>query len=444
MAPFDPEATAPLMSTPLPEFTTEAHALALDAADALAPFRQRFYLPPDTIYMDGNSLGLLSRDAEAAVLAALDAWQRLGVQGWLEAEPPWFTTGEELGAKLAPLVGAGADEVVATGSTTVNLHALIASFYQPVGERRRIVATALDFPSDVYALGSQIRLRGDDPAQDLHLVPSHDGRTVAEDDLIAAMTDDVALVLLPSVLYRSGQLLDLPRLTAAAHQRGILIGFDCAHSVGIVPHQFDAWGVDFAFWCTYKYLNAGPGSLGALYVNRRHFGATVGLAGWWGYQKARQFDMSHDWEGAAGAGAWQISTPPILAAAPLLGSLAIFAEAGMAAIRAKSLAQTGYLIALLEATGLTGPEFGYQIGTPRQPERRGGHVAVEHEAAPQLTRALKASGIVPDFRPPNVIRLAPIPLYTSYHDLWRVVRALREIIASGAYRDFAGARDLVA
>lgn len=431
-------------SMSMSDVTTEAHARELDAADALALFRQRFYLPPDTIYMDGNSLGLLSRDAEAATLAALEDWKQLGIGGWLEADPPWFSIGEQLGASMAPLVGAGPDEVVVTGTTTVNLHALIASFYQPAGERRKIVATALDFPSDVYALGSQIRLRGGDPARDLTLVPSRDGRTVTEDDLIAAMTDEVALVLLPSVLYRSGQLLDLARLTAAAHERGIPIGFDCAHSAGIVPHQFDDWGVDFAFWCTYKYLNAGPGSVGALYVNRRHFGSEIGLAGWWGYQKERQFDMRHEWEGAAGAGAWQISTPPILAAAPLLGSLQIFAEAGLDRIRAKSLAQTDYLITLLEATGLTGPEFGYAVGTPRQPERRGGHVAVEHAAGPQIARALKARGVVPDFRPPNVIRLAPIPLYTSYHELWRVVQELRTITTTGAYRDFAGARDLVA
>ena len=172
------------------------------------------------------------------------------------------------------------------------------------------------------------------------LVPSRDGRTLDEDDLIAAMTDDVALVLLPSVLYRSGQLLDIARLTAAAHERGIPIGFDCAHSVGVVPHRFDEWGVDFAFWCTYKYLNAGPGAVGALYVNRRHLGRRPGLAGWWGYDKERQFDMLHAWEGAAGAGAWQISTPPVLATAPLLGSLRIFAEAGIERMRAKSLAQT--------------------------------------------------------------------------------------------------------
>jgi kynureninase len=345
---------------------------------------------------------------------------------------------------MAPLVGAGEDEVVVTGTTTVNLHNLVATFYQPEGSRRHIVASALDFPSDVYALQSQIRLRGGDPDVDLVLVPSRDGRTLDEDDLIAAMTDRVALVLLPSVLYRSGQLLDVERLAAAARQRGIPIGFDCAHSIGAVPHRFDDWGVDFAFWCNYKYLNAGPGSVGALYVNRSHFVRRPGLAGWWGYLKERQFDMLHTWEGAGHAGAWQISTPPILATAPLVGSLRLFAEAGIDRVRAKSLAQTAYLIDLLEAFGLTAEPYGYRIGTPRDPARRGGHVAVEHDAGPRIAKALKRRGAVPDFRPPDVVRLAPIALYTSYHELWQVAQHLREIVETGEYLHGPAGRELVA
>jgi kynureninase len=426
------------------DIASESHARALDAADPLASFRDRFYLPPGVIYLDGNSLGLLSRDAETATLAALDAWKRLAIDGWLRAEPDWFTIGEHLGASMAPLVGAAADEVVVTGTTTVNLHNLVATFYQPAGIRRRIVAGALDFPSDVYALHSQILLRGGDPDTDLVLVPSGDGRTLDEGDLIAAMTDAVALVLLPSVLYRSGQLLDLARLTAAAHERGIPIGFDCAHSIGAIPHRFDEWAVDFAFWCTYKYLNAGPGSVGALYVNRRHFDRSPGLAGWWGYLKERQFDMLHTWEGAGHAGAWQISTPPILATAPLLGSLRLFAEAGIERVRAKSLAQTAYLIDLLEASGLTADPYRYRIGTPRDATRRGGHVAVEHDAAPRIAKALKRRGGVPDFRPPDVVRLAPIALYTSYHDLWQVTQQLRDVIETGDYLQAPEGRELVA
>jgi kynureninase len=422
----------------------EADALARDAGDPLARFRERFYLPPGRIYLDGNSLGLLSRDAEAETLAALAQWKTLAIDGWLGADPPWFTLGEELGALVAPLVGAAPEAVVVTGTTTVNQHALAATFYQPVGERRKIVATALDFPSDIYALASVVRLHGGDVERDLVLVPSREGRTIAEEDIIAALDEDVAMAVLPAVLYRSGQLLDMPRLAAEARRRGIPMGFDCAHSIGAVPHQFDAWGVDWAFWCSYKYLNAGPGATGGLYVNRRHWGSVPGLTGWWGYDKARQFDMIHAWQGAPAAGAWQISTPPLLATAPLRGSLRLFHEAGIDALREKSLAQTAYLARLLEKSGLTAPPYGFALGTPAAPERRGGHLAVEHEEAPRIARALKARGVIPDFRAPNVIRLAPVPLYTSYHELWQMVRALQEIVDGGEHLRVAEGRDLVA
>ncbi len=424
--------------------TSEAAALALDAADPLARFRDRFHILPGRIYLDGNSLGLLSRDAESETLAALEQWKTLGIDGWLGADPPWFTLGEELGALVAPLVGAEQEAVVVTGTTTVNQHALTATFYHPEGARRKIVATALDFPSDVYALGSLIRLHGGDSKRDLVLAPSRDGRTIDEEEIIAALAEDVALALLPAVLYRSGQLLDIARLTAEARKRGIPMGFDCAHSIGAVPHRFDEWGVDWAFWCSYKYLNAGPGATGGLYVNRRHWGAAPGLAGWWGFEKSRQFDMVHTWQGAPSAGAWQISTPPLLATAPLRGSLRLFHEAGMDALRAKSLAQTAYLARLLEATGLTAAPYGFAIGTPRDPGRRGGHLAVEHDDAPRIARALKVRGVVPDFRAPNVIRLAPAPLYTTYHDLWQTAQALQEIVDRGEHLTLAEGRDLVA
>src|SRR5205823_2830366 len=270
--------------------TDEAYAAELDRADRLAPFRDRFYLPSGQLYFDGNSLGLLSRDAEAAVLRVLGEWKGLGIDGWLGAPTPWYYLGEELGKLTAPLIGAAPDEVVVTGATTVNLHNLVATFYRPEGKRRKIVATALDFPSDVYALRSQLALRGADPEADLVLCGSRDGRTIDEADIVAALTDEVALLLLPSVLYRSGQLFDIAGLTAAAHARGIVAGFDCCHSIGAIPHRFDDWGVDFALWCNYKYLNNGPGGTAGLYVNRRHFGTTPGLAGWWGSHKERQFD----------------------------------------------------------------------------------------------------------------------------------------------------------
>jgi kynureninase len=424
--------------------TSRAEAHRRDASDPLAAYRERFYTPPGAIYMDGNSLGLLSRDAERTLLRVLDEWKRLGIDGWLGADPPWYTFAEELGASMAPLVGAEPDEVVVSASTTVNLHTLVATFFNPTGRRRKIVATALDFPSDIYALQSQIRLRGGDPETDLISVPSRDGRLIEEEDIIAALTDEVALVLLPGVYYRSGQLLDLERLTAEAHARGIPIGVDGCHSVGLVPHEFDRWGTDFAFWCTYKYLNSGPGGTAGLYVNRRHFGVPPGLAGWWGSNKASQFDMSHIFTDAGNAGAWQIGTPPLLSTAPLHGSLLMFAEARIENVRAASLARTDYLIALIEATGLTEAPYHYGIGTPREHARRGGHVAVEHAEGPRIAKALKAKGVIPDFRPPNIVRLAPIALYTSYDEIWQTVRHLKAIIDERAYEAFPAVRDLVA
>lgn len=426
------------------DITSIHYAAEQDAQDELAAFAGRFYRKPDTIYLDGNSLGLLSRDAEASLLNALDQWKNLGIDGWLNADPPWFYLGERLGADSAELVGAEPDAVVVAGTTTVNLHALVATFYRPEGNRRKILAGELDFPSDIYALQAQIRLQGGDPGVDLVKVPSQDGRLIDEQDIIDSIDDTVAMVVLPSVLYRSGQLLDIERITAAAHQHGAIAGWDCCHSAGVIPHEFDRWNVDFALWCNYKYLNAGPGSIASLYVNPKHFGQRPALPGWWGYQKERQFDMLHEFEGAPGAGAWQISTVTVLSAAPLAGSLKITNEAGLDRIRAKSLALTTYLMKLIEVTGLTSAEFGYAIGTPVEPDRRGGHVAVEHLHAAQIARALKQRGVVPDFRPPNVVRLAPVPLYTSFQDVWHTVRHLKEIIQGGEHLQGSASREIVA
>jgi len=411
----------------------EGYALDLDARDPLSGFRSQFALPDGAIYLLGNSLGPMPHAASAAVQAVLDEWRTKAVDGWLHADPPWFYLAERLGAQAAALVGAAHDEVVATGTTTVNIHALVTSFYTPQGARRKILADALDFPSDIFALQGQIALRGGDARADLVLVPSHDGRTLDEADVIARMTDDVALVFLPSVLYRSGQLLDIPALTRAARERGILIGFDCCHSAGAVPHRFDEWGVDFAVWCGYKYLNAGPGSTAFLYVNRRHFALQPHLAGWFGSAKERQFDMAHDFVPAPEAGRWQISSPSILSAAPLEVSLAILAEAGLDHLREKSLALTSYLIDLIDAE-LAAPPYAFRVGTPREPARRGGHVALERdEKAWEICAALKARGIVGDFRPPNVLRLAPAALFNTFHEVWRTVAALREIIDRGEH-----------
>jgi len=418
----------------------EERAFRLDAADGLASFREEFHLG-DGIYLDGNSLGLLSRRAERTLSEALKAWRERGIAGWTEGARPWFHLAEEVGVLTAPLVGAAAEEVVAAGGTTVNVHQILATFYRPEGDRTKILATELDFPSDIQALTSQLRLRGLDPEEHLIRVKSRDGRTIEDDDIIAAMMDEVALVFLPTVLYRSGQLLDVETLTGAAHERGMPIGFDAAHSVGAVPHSFAESGVDFAVWCGYKYLNGGPGASAGLYVNREHFGRFPGLAGWFGSRKDRQFDMEHDLVPAESAGAYQIGTPNILSLAPLLGSLEIFADAGIARVREKSLGLTGYLMELVEERLAS---MGFGIGTPREDHRRGGHVALEHVEAARICGALKANGVVPDFRPPNVIRLAPAPLYTSYHELWRTVEILRRIVEEGQHEKYSNERGVVA
>lgn len=421
----------------------ESFALDLDRSDPLAGFRGRFHTPAGKIYMNGNSLGPLSRDSESTLLRVLDEWKGMGIGGWLEGSTPWFHYAEKLGGMAAGLVGARPEEVVATGTTTLNIHSLTGTFYRPGSGRRKIIAGALDFPTDIYALQSQIRLAGLDPAENLVLVPSCDGRTIEEDRVVEMVDEGTSLVFLPSVLYRSGQLLDMARLTEEAHARGAAIGFDCSHSVGSVPHSFDEWGVDFAVWCGYKYMNAGPGSPAFLYLNGRHFQREPALAGWFGCVKEKQFDMELEFEHELSAGGWQISSPGILAAGAAEGALAVTLEAGIGRIREESLKMTSYLIRL--ADELLSPEpYRFGIGTPREGRRRGGHVALERkEDALRINEALKARGVVTDFRPPNIIRIAPVPLYNTYQEIWRIVFHLKEIIEEKEYERFSDERGAI-
>lgn len=407
----------------------------LDSADPLARFRHLFYIPEGEIYVDGNSLGLLSEASESSVLQVLDEWKTLGIRGWLEAKQPWFYLAEELGAKCAKLVGAEAEEVVATGTTTVNIHSLVNTFYQPDSKRTKIVADELTFPTDVYALRSILNLRGVNSDDNLVLAKSRDGRFLDEDAIIALIDESVALAFLPSVLYRSGQLLDMKYLTEEAHKRGVPIGFDCSHSVGVVPHSLDKWDVDFAVWCSYKYLNGGPGSTAFLYLNRKHFDNEPALAGWFGYVKDKQFDLDLKFDHARNAGGWQISSPAILSSAALEGSLRIILEAGMENIRQKSLELTSYLTYLIDNV-LSTPPYNFGVGTPREAERRGGHIAVVHGEAMRISEALRARGVISDFRPPNVIRIAPAPLYNCYREVWRIIQLLKDTIDKEEYTKF--------
>lgn len=377
---------------------------------------------PKGIYLDGNSLGPLSHGAQAAIERRLRQWQYHGVAAWDD----WHALAERLSAALGRLVGAYPDEVIATGSITVNLHALIATFHRPAAGRAALLGTDLDFPTDAHVLGSWADLRG----VPLRTVTSRDGHTLADEDLDAALTPDVAFAVLPTVLYRSGQLLDVGRWSAVARERGIVLAWDAAHSVGALPHHLHDDGADLAVWCSYKYLNAGPGAPGGLFVHRRHHETLPALRGWWGHDKASQFAMAPTFAPAAGAGAFQLGTPPVLALAGLEGALAVFEDVGIQRVRERSLALTDHLIAQADALV---PEL--RIVTPRAPERRGGHVALAHPEAQRLSLALRRRGVVPDFRPPDLLRLAPAAPYTTEAEIDRALALLRELLDSGAYLD---------
>ncbi|SFM98751.1 kynureninase [Psychrobacillus psychrodurans] len=417
------------------------YAKSLDEQDALGKYRNEFYIQPNIIYMDGNSLGLLSKRAEKSVLTLLDSWKQYGIDGWTQGEHPWFYFPETLSEMCAPLVGASKEEVIITGSTSANLHQLVASFYRPEGIRNKILADELNFPSDLYAISSQLSLHGFNGDEHMKLVKSYDGYTLQDEDIISAMTDDVALIILPSVLYRSGQVLDIKMLTEAAHERNIMIGFDLCHSIGSVPHELDKWDVDFAFWCNYKHVNGGPGATGGLYVNRKHFGGKPGLAGWFGSDKEKQFDLSTQMTPATNAGAYQIGTPHIMSSAPLYGSLEMFAEVGIDAIREKSLKLTNYMMTLIEHEL---SEYNFVIANPRETEMRGGHIFLVHDEAARICKALKVQQVIPDFRSPNGIRLAPVALYNSYEDVWKTVQILKLIMKEELYKKYENKRDVIA
>jgi len=424
-------------------------ARARDDADPLTALRDRFHVPEGERYMDGNSLGLLSTDAERTIDRVVDEWRERGIRGWEAADEPWFTYAEHLGDRVAPLVGAREEEVVVANSTTVNIHTLIGTFLDAHDGSPTVLVNRLDFPTDHYAIRSQLRARGHDPEEHLVLVESEDGRTIPMDAVETALEHhDVGIVFMPSVLYRSGQLFDVERLTDAAHEHGALAGFDLAHSVGVVPHDLHDAGVDFAVWCSYKYLNAGPGAIAGLYVHEDHFGTEPALAGWWGHEKATQFELREHFTPEPSAGGWQIGTVPVLSAAPLEGSLDLIADAatladrsvpddaapgrvGIEALRERSVALTEYLIDLVDER-LTE----CSVGTPRAPARRGGHVAIEHPEGYRVSEALRDRGVVVDFRPPNVVRVCPSPYYTTHEDVWAVVETIREVVATGAYEEY--------
>jgi kynureninase len=419
------------------DFFAENSSLAREAADPSR--RGDFHVPPwpgsaggEWAYFAGNSLGLQPRGAAAAIAQELEVWATLAVEGWFEGAEPWLTAADGLRGSLAALVGAAAEEVVAMNTLTVNLHLLMATFYRPVPERSRIVIEGAAFPSDSHAVASQVRHHGYDPESTVvRLRPREGESALRTGDIVGELErlrGSVALVLLGGVNYLTGDLLDIPAVTAAGHEMGAVVGWDLAHAVGNVPLELSAWGVDWAAWCHYKYVNAGPGGPAGAFVHERHGrdGSLPRLAGWWGNDPATRFRMEPDFVPRRGAVGWQVSTPPVLAFAPLRASLALFDAVGMPALRERSLRLTGYLESLLDVVVA---ERRVQILTPRDPARRGAQLSLSVPDAQALSARLRADhGVICDVREPDVIRLAPVPLYSTYHDCWRAATALRELL----------------
>ncbi|MFC8848448.1 MULTISPECIES: kynureninase [unclassified Micromonospora] len=413
----------------------ESEAHRLDKADP--GHRHLFHVPPadggrypEAAYLAGNSLGLQPRATRTELLADLDAWGRLGVEGHLEADRPWLPYHELLTGPVARLVGARPTEAVVMNSLTVNLHLLMVSFYRPAGRRTRIVIEDAAFPSDSYAVRSQARFHGLDPdATVLRLRPRPGEdtlRTSDVTDLLAAEGDTIALVLLGGVNYLTGELLDIPAITAAGRAAGAVVGWDLAHAAGNVPLALHDWGVDFAAWCSYKYLNSGPGALAGVFVHERHLGRAdlPRFEGWWSTEAATRFEMTPTSRPPATVEAWQVSNPPILAMGPVRTSLELFDSIGMPALRERSLRLTGYLERLLDGVTAGRP---LTVVTPRDPARRGCQLSVRIGAgsAGELTKRLRHEhGVIADAREPDVVRFAPVPLYSTYHDCWRVADAL--------------------
>lgn len=416
-------------------------AQEMDRNDPLKSYKERFYMEEGSIYMDGNSCGLCSVDAEIYLMKALKDWKKYGIDLWSHPDADYFLYQDKLAALMAPLIKAKAEEVTICTNTTINIHKALATFYQPTPQRYKIIVDDLNFPTDKYAVDSFVKLKGFNPETAVKVVKSRDGKRIFEEDMIEAMTEDVSLILLPSVLYRSAYLTDMQKIADAARGRGIYVGFDLSHSIGSVPHDFESLDCDFAVWCNYKYMNGGPGAIAGLYINEKHFKMGPGLAGWQGNNKSTQFDLKQSFEPAEYAGGWQTGTQPILSMAPIEGSLRMFGEAGIENIREKSLKLTAYLMYLID-TKLK--KYGFSYGNPTEDQRRGGHVALEHEEAIRINKAMKDRKIIPDFRYPNVIRLAPVAFYVSFEDVYRMVEIIEDIMETKAYEDYDGSRGTVA
>ncbi|HMT08740.1 MAG TPA: kynureninase [Pyrinomonadaceae bacterium] len=409
-----------------------ASAADLDANDDLRGFADRFEFPASadgsrSLYFTGNSLGLMPKKVREYVGQELDDWSRLAVEGHLHAKNPWLPYHEFLTEPMARVVGALPTETIVMNGLTVNLHLMMVSFYRPTAERYKIVIEKGAFPSDQYAVESQIEFHGFDAKDSLiELTPRVSEPTLRTEDILDTIYREggsVALIMLGGVNYYTGQAFDIPAITAAGHAKGCVVGFDCAHAAGNLELKLHDWDVDFAVWCAYKYLNGGPGGVAGAFVHERHSRAfdLPRFAGWWGNNKQTRFLMGPDFDCLAGAEGWQLSNPPILQMAALRASLEIFDEATMPALRAKSLKLTAYLESRLKDIG------GIQIITPTDPAQRGCQLSIR-VGGKGLHDRLSARGVFVDWREPDVIRVAPVPLYNSFEDVHRFAIILKECL----------------
>jgi len=416
------------------ELFSEAHALQQDSQDDLRHFREQFFIPQhegrDQAYFCGNSLGLQPKSLPAALTEELNNWAENGVEGHFNGKHPWMPYHEFVRDSLASVVGAMPSEVVAMNSLSVNLHLMMVSFYQPSKERNAILIEAGAFPSDRYAVESQVRFHGFDPAESLiEIEPDLPGGIFSMqhiEKIIAEYGHRIALILWPGVQYRTGQYFDLKEITRLGHTAGCKVGFDLAHAAGNLPLNLHDSGADFAAWCSYKYLNSGPGAIAGCFVHDRHANAKLPrFAGWWGHDKSTRFKMGPEFIPTPGADGWQLSNPPIFALAPLRVSLEIFQQAGMQNLRNKSVKLTAYLEALIQQE----LQDALTIATPGNPDQRGCQLSLRVNAGREqgraLFEALSAQGIVGDWREPDVIRISPTPLYNNHSDVLRFIRAVK-------------------
>jgi kynureninase len=401
-------------------------AVALDESDPLQGFRERFLLPRHAgtgcIYLCGHSLGLQPKTAAAYIRQELDDWAELGVEAHFRAKNPWMPYHKLLAEQTAALVGAEPLEVVVMNSLTVNLHLMMASFYRPTRSRHKILVERGAFPSDQYAVKSQIQFHGFDPATALVELTPLAGEACLRDESIASVIDrsgdEIALILLGGVNYGTGQAFDMAEITRAGQARGCRVGFDLAHAAGNLRLRLHDWGPDFAVWCSYKYLNGGPGCVAGCFVHARH-ARSRGLprfAGWWGHDEGSRFQMGPTFQAMTGAEGWQLSNPSIMSLAVLRASMDIFDEAGIERLRAKSVQLTSYLEFLLGRASSPG----FSIITPRETQRRGAQLSIRiRQNGHALCQQLAAEGIVGDWREPDIFRVAPVPLYNSYQDVFQ-------------------------